>query len=351
MFQKEIIKWYKKNKRDLPWRNTNDPYKIWLSEILLQQTRVDQGLPYYYKFIEKFPDIQTLALADEQEILKLWQGLGYYSRARNLHFTAKEIIRLYKGKFPDDHDKILKLKGIGAYTAAAIASFAFKKEYAVVDGNVQRLVSRFFGVLEPVDGPKGKTRIYAIVNELIKGFDPATFNQAIMEFGGNKCRSSAPECNSCPLAIDCYALKNNVVKEIPKKAKKILKKNRYFNYFLFQYRDLVFLNKRIEKDIWQNLFDFPLIETEKEESLLFLKSSNKFSSWFEKLNLEEAGISKIYVHVLTHQNIHARFYKFEIKRNFSYQLKNQGFIPVEFRNLDKYPVSVLIEKYFSDIRT
>jgi A/G-specific adenine glycosylase len=214
-FSSEIIVWYNRHKRDLPWRNTKDPYKIWLSEIILQQTRVEQGLPYYLKFIKAFPTVKHLAKAPEDKVMKLWQGLGYYSRARNLHATAKAIVKIYKGKFPSDYASIRNLKGIGDYTAAAISSFAFDQRYPVEDGNVYRLLSRHYGIATPVNTSHAKQEFYALAKSLIEGFPPALFNQAIMEFGAMQCKPVSPSCSSCSLMESCVAFRKKKVNELP----------------------------------------------------------------------------------------------------------------------------------------
>ena len=260
-FSNKLIAWYKQNKRDLPWRKTTDPYQIWLSEIILQQTRVDQGLNYYHKFIKKYPNIHSLAQASEKDVLNLWQGLGYYSRARNLHFTAKYISNELNGQFPSKHKEILKLKGVGEYTAAAISSFSYKEVYPVIDGNVYRVLSRIFGVENPIDSTEGKKVFKKLAAELINTKNPDTYNQAIMEFGALQCTPKKPKCEDCPFLLECFAYKNELIAELPKKENKIKQRNRYFNYLVIINDDAFYLNERKEKDIWQGLFDFPVFET------------------------------------------------------------------------------------------
>ncbi|MCW8941497.1 MAG: A/G-specific adenine glycosylase, partial [Flavobacteriales bacterium] len=233
-FSQKLISWYKNNKRDLPWRNTINPYKIWLSEIILQQTRVNQGLSYYYKFIEHYPSVKDLANASEQEVLKLWQGLGYYSRARNLHATARIITENYDGIFPVDYKKILSLKGVGEYTAAAITSFAYNQPYPVVDGNVFRVLARIYGVDTPIDTPEGKKTFNGLANKLIDKKQAATYNQAIMEFGALVCTPKNPECENCIFNNICAALINQQIELLPLKSKKIKQTNRYFNYLIIE---------------------------------------------------------------------------------------------------------------------
>jgi len=260
-FQKELIKWYKINKRDLPWRNSTDAYVIWLSEIILQQTRVEQGLPYFNKFLENFPTVETFAAATENHVLKLWQGLGYYSRGRNMLFTAKQVIELYQGVFPLNYNELIKLKGIGDYTAAAISSFANNESKAVVDGNVYRVLSRYFGVEKPINSTIGKKMFAELAQNLIVDQDSAIYNQAIMEFGALQCKPKSPLCGSCPLQIDCYALKNNKVDVLPIKLKKVKIRERWFNYLVGVNDTSILTKQRKAGDVWQQLFDFPLIET------------------------------------------------------------------------------------------
>ena len=309
IFNSRIHHWYSLFKRDLPWRNTRDPYFIWLSEIILQQTRIDQGLAYYLKFTEEYPTISDLANATEDQVLKLWQGLGYYSRARNLHFTAKYITAQYYGIFPDKYHKILLLKGIGEYTAAAIASISFNQEYPVIDGNVFRVLSRFFGIPDPIDTTAGK-RIFAdLAAELIKGTDLGMHNQALMEFGALQCTPQKPDCSACPLHERCYAFATNKTAELPVKLKRTKQRNRYFNYFVLSYGEFTWLQKRVRKDIWMNLFEFPMIETSSAtsvESLFSMPEVNQFIK-FDQSVVERVEDWKI--HLLTHQKINYRIVK------------------------------------------
>ena len=234
-FSQKIIFWYEHNKRDLPWRNTRDPYLIWLSEIILQQTRVDQGMSYYLKFVGEFPTVKQLAKADNEKVMKLWQGLGYYSRARNLHTTAKIILLEHKGVFPKEFETILALKGVGEYTAAAIASFAYNKPYAVVDGNVYRVLSRVFDISTPIDSTQGKKEFNHLAGELLDKNKPAIYNQAIMEFGAMQCKPINPYCAVCPLNTMCLAYSKKLVAELPVKSKKTKVRDRYFNYIVLNY--------------------------------------------------------------------------------------------------------------------
>lgn len=304
-FQQELISWYSLNKRDLPWRNTKNPYLIWLSEIILQQTRVAQGLPYYERFVEQFPTLSDLAKASETDVLKLWEGLGYYSRGRNLHATAKFIFDNLNGVFPSDYDSLIRLKGIGAYTAAAVSSFSINERQAVVDGNVYRVLSRYFGVFDPIDSTSGKKIFSKLANELISEVDPGLFNQSIMEFGALVCKPKNPECMNCPVKLGCFAMVNDKIAELPQKSKKLIKKERFLNYFLVQNDDKVLVKQRESGDIWQGLFDFPLIE--------FDTKSIDFTSLtphvFDDNKIENFKFIKSYKHVLTHQLLNVQFFK------------------------------------------
>jgi A/G-specific adenine glycosylase len=345
-FTKTLEKWYRQNKRDLPWRRTNDPYRIWVSEIILQQTRIEQGWDYYLRFLEKFPDLYSLAEAKEEEVLKLWQGLGYYSRARNMLATAKEIINLHRGIFPKTYDGIRKLKGIGDYTAAAISSIAFGIPSPVVDGNVLRLFSRFFGIREPVDTQKGKTAVLEKAKKLISHECPGDFNQAIMEFGALQCKLT-PDCKKCPLKSGCLAFKGNCISEYPVKSKKQGQRTRYFHYLFITtgkgQKRSVFLKKRTGNDIWKNLFDFPLIETVKAENNKNLVLSKEWNNFFSGMKVALLKESKTYRHILTHQVIMAKFYHLEI-------LPGAGlpFQKIHLNDIGKYPVPRLIEKFIED---
>ncbi len=340
-----IINWYNGNKRDLPWRNTKNAYLIWLSEIILQQTRVDQGLPYFEKFSSQFPTVNDLANAPEQAVLKLWQGLGYYSRARNLHFTAKKVVEDWNGTFPTAFLDLKKLKGIGDYTAAAIASFAVNEKVAVLDGNVFRVLSRYFDLATPIDTTLGKKEFTLLANSII-GNNPSSHNQAMMELGSLVCKPKLANCNSCPLADTCLAFARNKVYELPVKSKKIKQRTRYFNYLVMQHADKIYLNERGPKDIWQGLFDFPLVETEQElhEVEQLNLSSNKATAKFEK-DLVPMFKSEEFKHLLTHQTIRAKFWHFELKKAEKLdQLK--AIIPSEIHN---FPLPKLIENYIKSI--
>jgi A/G-specific adenine glycosylase len=340
----EIYRWYLTNKRDLPWRNTTDPYKIWISEIILQQTRVAQGTNYYNRFIEQFPTVFDLANATEDTVMKLWQGLGYYTRARNLHFTAKHLVNHYNGIFPKDFENILSLKGIGSYTAAAIASIAFDLPHAAVDGNIYRVICRYFGISTPIDTEMGKIEIQKIASDLIPHTNSGFHNQAFMEFGALQCIPKSPGCNCCPLINSCYAANHNLVDQLPVKSKKVKQTVRYFYYFFIESTDSIIFEKRINKDIWKNLYQFPLIESEKE-----LSDLEVFDLEIPFLNNEKANIKSVSAtikHILTHQTIYARFIHIESE---SSDYNQSNLIRVNKKDIYKFAVPKLLEKYLKNL--
>ena len=263
-FAPSLLKWHlSENKRQMPWKGEKDPYKIWLSEIILQQTRVEQGLSYYKSFISTFPDIHQLADAEDGKVFKLWEGLGYYSRCKNLLLTARHISKERKGKFPDSYEDIIELKGVGAYTAAAISSFAFNLPHAVVDGNVFRVIARVFGINKATDTTEGKKFFTELANELLDKKQPGIYNQALMDFGAVVCKPVSPLCETCIFKKSCYAFLHNKINELPVKLKIITVKKRYFNYLVLEYKNEILIHERTEKDIWQHLYEFSLLETEK----------------------------------------------------------------------------------------
>lgn len=343
-FSRTLQQWYGVHKRDLPWRETTDPYCIWISEIMLQQTRVQQGLGYYVRFMERFPDVVTLAEADEDEVLKYWQGLGYYSRARNLHRAAKMVADKYDGVFPDVYDGIRALPGVGDYTAAAVASFAYNLPYPVLDGNVFRVIARVFGVRTAIDSTAGKREFAALSGQLMDVDNAALHNQAIMEFGALQCTPVQPDCGVCPLQAECRALAEGCVGELPVKAKKTKVRDRYFNYFFVEYDGKLFLQKRTEKDIWQHLYELPLVETDALYSPeeLFEREELRFL-WNGAGNVELSGSAVDFKHVLSHQRIFARFFSVRVSQEGEYFGSKQG-VPVE--ELDKYAVSRLTALFF-----
>ena len=344
-FSHSLIGWYSVHKRDLPWRDTTDPYIIWLSEIILQQTRVDQGYSYFIKFIRRFPSVKDLAAADEDEVLKLWQGLGYYSRARNLHATAKIITSQYNGIFPPVHKDILSLKGVGEYTTAAILSFSYNLPYAVVDGNVYRVLSRVFGIEEPIDTTKGKKIFAELAKTLLDKKNPGLYNQAIMDFGALQCVPVSPNCTECPIADFCFALAENKISELPKKQGKQKSRNRYFNYLDIRFNDNMYIQKRTAKDIWQNLYELPLIESDVPLTWEQLEKDNRFQNIFQNTAISSISPPVQLKHVLSHQVIYASFYKINIETGLS----GSPLLSVKTENIDNFAVSRLVEKYMESI--
>ena len=342
-----LVRWYHQNKRDLPWRDTQDPYKIWISEIILQQTRVNQGLDYYNRFVERFPDVITLAEASEDEVLKYWQGLGYYSRARNLHKAAKQIAINHHGKFPDNHNDIISLSGVGAYTAAAICSFAYDLPYAAVDGNVYRVLSRIFGIDTPIDSPAGNKTFQQIAQDILDKNHPGIHNQAIMEFGALQCVPASPNCESCPLKGICISFASNLTNLLPVKTKKIKTRKRYFNYLFIKNKRLTYLQKRTGDDVWKNLYEFPLIEDERllEANELFLHEDFKKITKDIASEITIKSISQPVKHVLTHQQIFAQFFLIEITE---LNERINQFEETEITAIDKYPVSRLMDLFIKN---
>jgi A/G-specific adenine glycosylase len=335
----KLITWYKKHKRDLPWRNINDPYKIWLSEIILQQTQVIQGLNYYIKFTETFPTVIDLANAPEDKVMRLWQGLGYYSRARNLHAAAKTIKINHKGKFPNTYESIKELKGVGDYTAAAISSFAFGLPHAVVDGNVYRVLSRLFNIDTPINSTKGKKDFQFLADELLNKKQPALHNSAIMEFGALWCKPKNPKCEDCPLQEHCLAFSNNTVALLPVKDKKIKIKNRYLHYFIFNYKNNVYVQKRTEKDIWQNLYEFYLIETSEPTSAEQLLKNKTLKALVNDYKVVSVVPTK--KHILSHQHLYATFYELDIKT----PITSKSLLKIKRSDLNNFGLPQLINKY------
>lgn len=343
---KTIIDWYQLNKRELPWRDTIDAYKIWISEIILQQTRVNQGMNYYLRFVERFPDVKSLANADEEEVLRYWQGLGYYSRARNLHKAALQIMDRYDGIFPSQFSEVITLSGIGVYTASAICSFANNQPYAVVDGNVYRVLARYFGIETPIDSTSGVKQFAGLANAILDGENAGLHNQALMEFGALQCVPVSPDCHNCPLRHSCKAFEYKLVATLPIKEKKVKVKERFFNYLFINQNENTFLQKRINNDIWKNLYEFPLIETEKPISINELIAHNDFIVLFE--GIEDLNISSITApvkHILTHRIIYATFVTIEIK-NTNKQLKNLTQTPIS--ELQNFAVSRLIDLFLQN---
>ena len=341
VLQWKLVDWYHNNKRDLPWRNICDPYKIWISEIILQQTRVAQGYEYYMRFVERFPNVNELAMAHEDEVLKYWQGLGYYSRARNLHSAAKQIMNNFNGVFPANYSDVLSLKGVGEYTAAAICSFAYKQDYAVLDGNVYRVLARLFAVDTPIDSTVGRKFFQQLSSEFLNVNSPDVHNQAVMEFGALQCVPINPDCSVCPLISNCLSYESGLYKYLPIKEKKTKIRKRYFNYFVVYDGSATFLKQRIEKDIWQRLYEFPLIETENESSLQSLFCSAEFETLLGlSVNYELLSVSEIPKHVLSHQHIYAQFIVFRAKISLP---SISGCVKIPISDIDKYAISRLTE--------
>lgn len=339
--------WYNQNKRELPWREIDDPYKIWISEIILQQTRVIQGMSYYLRFVERFPNVTVLAKAEEDEVLKYWQGLGYYSRARNLHKAAKQINTEFGGVFPTQHADILKLAGIGDYTAAAICSFAYNQPYAVVDGNVYRVLSRIFGIDTPIDSTSGKKEFAKLAQDLLSKNQPGLHNQAIMEFGALQCVPSSSDCANCPLNGICKAYESNSVSLLPVKSQKTKVTNRYFNYFFIEFQGNTFLQKRTAKDVWQNLYEFPLIESEELFTSSELIQNEDFKKLFSGIgNVEIQQTTNPMKHILSHRVIYAQFFSIRIS-----QLNENlnVLINIPINQIDNYAVSRLMELFLEKL--
>lgn len=331
-FTNQLLNWYKKNKRNLPWRTTTNPYYIWLSEIILQQTRIEQGLPYYEAFTVKFPTLKDLATADEDAVLKLWQGLGYYSRARNLHFTAQYIYNELNGVFPKTYTEIIKLKGIGPYTAAAIASFAYKEPFAVVDGNVFRVLARFFGIYDDISLGKSRTVFQNLANELISKKHPDLFNHAIMDFGATVCLPANPKCTLCIFNENCLAFLKNEIPKLPVKNKKTSVRNRYLNYLILRKDDEIIIQQRTDKDIWQQLFELPLIETSADNEVDFFQQLSKL---YPNNTIKKITTNTI-KHKLSHQQLHINFYEIQV---FTFT-SNQQTSAIGNLHLFAYPIVI-----------
>lgn len=335
-----IIEWYLHHKRDLPWRETQDPYFIWISEIILQQTRVAQGYDYYLRFITQFPTIKSLAEASEEEVLKMWQGLGYYSRARNLHATAKDIITRFKGIFPNSYEAIISLRGVGPYTAAAIASFAFGLPHAAVDGNVYRVIARLFGIASAIDTNEGKKLFQAIADEMMDHQHPDLFNQAMMEFGATQCVPKSPNCSICPLKDKCIAFEKNSIAKLPVKQGKTKVKPRYFHFIEIGSKNELWIEQRDSADIWKGLFQLPLLETSEDTPL---SRANLAAITSENL-IESITLRKEYNHILSHQHLYCRFYRVT---GDAISLPKPYF-KITREDLSNYAIPRIIEKYFED---
>jgi A/G-specific adenine glycosylase len=345
LFSRKIISWYEENKRALPWRESRDPYKIWLSEIILQQTRIAQGLPYYLKFVDNFPDVKSLAQAPQDKVLRLWQGLGYYTRARNLHACARQIETELNGKFPTSFQQLKQLPGIGDYTAAAIASIAFREPVAVVDGNVFRVLARIFGIDKDIASNEGKAFFFAKANSLIPIDQPDVFNQAVMEFGALHCTPQSPRCDTCPFTNSCVARLHEMQSMLPVKSAKQKVRKRYFHYIIVNYRGKLLMRKRNPGDIWNGLYDFMLVETRRTAKAEMLWKEERSLK-----NLQITKVSKIYKHVLSHQQLITRFIEVKLasaeaikplmkKEDLKFYAKNQ---------IEHLPKPILINRFLKE---
>jgi A/G-specific adenine glycosylase len=338
IFAKKLLNWYKSNQRNLPWRETKDPYKIWLSEIILQQTRVNQGLPYYERFVSTFPNVESLALAPEKQVLRLWQGLGYYSRARNLHASAIFVKNNLNGVFPDTFLGLKKLKGVGTYTAAAIASFAYNEKVPVVDGNVYRVLARIFGVDDDIASPSGQKKFFELAATLLPEHETDTYNQAIMEFGALQCVPANPDCSACPLKEACFAFMHEAQCLLPVKKKSSKKRERFFNYIVLLVGKKLVLSERKGNDIWNGLYEFPL-----QESKSLWNSEKQVQKAWPNLELRSIRASKIFKHVLSHQNIHACFWMAELDPKKEYPGKT-----FTIKQIQDLPKPVLISRFLEE---
>ena len=338
-FSNILIKWYLQNQRDLPWRKTTNPYHIWLSEIMLQQTRVAQGMPYFFAFTKEFPTVFDLANASEEQVLKLWQGLGYYSRARNLHKTAQYVANDLNGVFPQSYKELLKLKGVGEYTAAAIASFSYNEAVPVVDGNVFRVLSRYFDIESDIAAPATKREFTELAFELMPKNNPAIFNQAIMEFGALQCVPKSPDCFVCDFNDSCAALQKKKVAVLPVKSKKIKVTNRFFNYLILE--DTLgntLIQKRTAKGIWHNLYEFPLLETTEvvDFDVISEKVTGEIFPSYTIISIEECNETKV-IHKLSHQHLDIRFWRVKIEGVIENGLK--------FSDLKLFPFPIVIYNF------
>ncbi len=343
-FNSSLTSWYSANKRDLPWRKSKNPYNIWLSEIILQQTQIKQGLPYYKAFISKFSTVEDLANASETEVLKLWQGLGYYSRARNLHFSAKYITEHLHGVFPKNYKDLLQLKGVGDYTASAIASICYEESVAVVDGNVYRVLARYFGIDTPINSTEGVKQFKTLAESLLPDSNFGDYNQAVMEFGATQCKPQSPVCDECPLHIDCKAYATGTIKSLPVKLKKIKVTKKYFNFMVMTSEDNeTYLEQRTKKGIWQQLYQFPLIETETSvaaedllthfDALPTIPTSYKELLLFNKTDL---------IHKLSHQELHIKFWILKTSTSIKKGIK--------WSDIKSYPVPIVIERFINNFQ-
>ena len=343
-FSEALIAWYGEHRRELPWRETREPYRIWVSEVILQQTRVAQGLAYYRRFTERFPDVRSLAGAEEDEVMRYWQGLGYYSRARNLHAAAREVVERFGGEFPRRPEEVLSLRGVGEYTAAAVCSIAFDEPCAAVDGNVYRVLARVFGVDLPIDGGEGRRYFAGLARELLDERRPGLYNQAVMEFGALQCVPRSPDCGACPLNDRCRAAAEGRVEALPVKAGRTRTRPRYFHYVDIRKGGVALLAKRAGKDIWRDLYELPLVEAERPLGWEELRRTPAFRSLFEgAAGVRLVGEWRAARHALSHQVIHAVFYRVEVAE---FGTGMAGYLRVAEERLGEYAVSRLTQAYW-----
>ncbi|GEP93120.1 A/G-specific DNA-adenine glycosylase [Chitinophaga terrae (ex Kim and Jung 2007)] len=341
-FTEKLLEWNKEqNNRNMPWKGEKDPYRIWLSEIILQQTRVEQGWPYYERFISHYPTVQQLAAAPEEEVFRLWQGLGYYARCKNMLAAARDITENHGGKFPSTYEQIKSLKGIGPYTAAAIASFAFNLPHAVLDGNVYRVLARFFGIDTPIDSHAGKKQFAGLAQSLLPTDNAASYNQSIMDFGAVVCKPQQPACDDCPLQKKCVACHQQLISLLPVKTKKIQVKKRYFNYIILQHNDNIYIRKRTANDIWQNLHEFILVETDSATDITALQSHAMFKQLLGNIPFSIEKVSAVSKQQLTHQTIFSQFITLRVADLPTLN----GYIPVQQQQLNNYAFPKTITTY------
>ena len=346
IIQDTLINWYAENHRDLPWRHDPTPYQVWLSEVILQQTRVSQGMDYYLRFVERWPTVTDLANASEEEVLKMWQGLGYYSRARNLHKCARQVVEQYNGMFPADFEQLKKLQGIGGYTAAAIASIAFNLPHAVVDGNVYRVLSRLFDIDTPININEGQTFFNRLADELLNREKPGLHNQAIMEFGALHCTPKNPNCLLCPIQTQCLACAHQTVTQRPVKLQKVKVTTRYFNYLVIRIKDSIYLHKRSSNDIWKNLYDFPCIESEQPLPVEKVIATEQFKQLIGNKPFTIVKVSPVFTHKLTHRTIQAQFIEIKLEKKLLRIETKDLFLTPEM-DLGIFPIPRLIDLYLN----
>ena len=347
ILQDTLLKWFDVNRRDLPWRHNPTPYEVWLSEVILQQTRVSQGMDYYLRFIERWPTVVDLAEASEEEVLKMWQGLGYYSRARNLHHCAQQVTSEHKGQFPPDYEKLKQLKGIGDYTAAAIASIAFNLPHAVVDGNVYRVLARLYDIDTPININEGQKLFAQLAEDLLNRKQPGLHNQALMEFGALHCTPKNPNCLLCPLQAQCLAFVHQTVMQRPVKLQKVKVTTRYFNYLVIKTNGCIYLHKRSDNDIWKNLYDFPCIESDQPMSVEEVIASEQFKQIIENKPFTIIKTSPVFIHKLTHRTILAQFIEIKLEKKLL-RIETKDLFLTPETDLGNFPIPRLIDLYLNN---